>query len=366
MPKTKEPTIKEKAATKLSEAYEKAQSMPPISCKHSDLIDYVIGGTHLTYKYVLFNALLAKATHESLNPLCLQKGSELPGAFDARTICHKVIVPFEQTVLKKVLGGSNEPFLNKPARYTDLSKENAVRRGKDQEMLFRLCDELPTIATSAEAYTDLIYLLQLLIKLREENEALTIFSVPASSNLPIKLKEFSGKALIENYEGEILTLIVAGIYHLLYSEQDAIVEVHPVNESGASSKEISDLDIYINGSLVSSNELKDKEYSESDVRHAADKVIQGGGNKMLFIEGPRGVATNDFKSALVNEYANRNFMLSIVSIDHFLSIVIPMIRKIDCQEFMRFILETAHETKFKEVTILYLDDLAKNILNLTR
>ena len=65
-----------------------------------------------------------------------------------------------------------------------------------------------------------------------------------------------------------------------------MVEVHPVNQCGASSHEISDLDIYVDGVLVSSNELKDKDYTEPDVRHAADKVLQSGGNKMLFIEGP--------------------------------------------------------------------------------
>lgn len=111
-------TLKDKASQLLQKAYAKAEafslSETPV-CKHNSLIDYVIDGTHLTYKYVLFNALLSKATDESLNPLCLQVKSELPGSFDARTICHKVIVPFEQTTLKKVLGGSNEPFLNKPA-----------------------------------------------------------------------------------------------------------------------------------------------------------------------------------------------------------------------------------------------------------
>ena len=39
---------------------------------------------------------------------------------------------------------------------------------------------------------------------------------------------------------------------------------------------------------------------------------------------------------------------------------------IDCQEFMRFILSIAHETKFKEEVIEYLDSLAQEILGLSR
>ena len=226
-------TLKDKASQLLQKAYAKAEafslSETPV-CKHNSLIDYVIDGTHLTYKYVLFNALLSKATDESLNPLCLQVKSELPGSFDARTICHKVIVPFEQTTLKKVLGGSNEPFLNKPARYTELSKDNAVRRGKDQDMLFRLCDELPNIKSSKDAYDDLVYMLKRLIVLRDEKASLTVFSVPDSSNLPVKIASYCFEALRQNYEGEVLTLIVAGLYHLLFCTEDAKVEVHPVNE----------------------------------------------------------------------------------------------------------------------------------------
>ena len=38
-----------------------------------------------------------------------------------------VIVPFDTEVLNKALGGSNEPFLNKPARFPELSTSNAVR-----------------------------------------------------------------------------------------------------------------------------------------------------------------------------------------------------------------------------------------------
>ena len=72
-------------------------------------------------------------------------GLPLSGAYDARTVCHKVIVPFEMEVLDKALGGSNEPFLNKPARFPELDKNNAVRRGNDQAILNALCDNLPRV-----------------------------------------------------------------------------------------------------------------------------------------------------------------------------------------------------------------------------
>ena len=47
-------TIKEQARDKLLTAYDEAILLNITDCPHKDLIDYVIDGTHLTYKYVLF------------------------------------------------------------------------------------------------------------------------------------------------------------------------------------------------------------------------------------------------------------------------------------------------------------------------
>jgi len=359
--------LKEEAAKTLETAYQDALAAQDSSCAHQDFIDFVIDNTHLTYKYILFTAILSKATDESINPLCLQKHSALPGAYDARTVCHKVIVPFEMEVLRKALGGSNEPFLNKPARFTELDKGNAVRRGNDQEILNALCDNLPLISTSEDAYQCLVYLLCKLIRIRDDKDRLTSFSIEDSMNLPAKLMQYITEALKVSYEGEVLTLMVAGVYHLMYiNNPDVVVEVHPVNQSGASGREVSDLDIYINGRLISSNELKDKGYAETDVRHAADKVIQAGGNNMLFIEGPRGEKVGNFVDMVESDYMSRNFMLRILSYNIFLSVTVPSLENIDCEEFVRFILKTARETKFKEEVITYLDELAQRIFGLSR
>ena len=278
--------LKENASAKLNAAYVDAQRTINSTCAHKDFIDFVIDNTHLTYKYVLFTAILAKATDESINTLCLQKKSELPGAYDARTICHN------------------------------------------------------------------------------SKSTMTTFTIEKNANLPAYLMAYMEKALEHSYEGEILTLLVAGTYHLMYNEPNATVEVHPVNQSGASGREISDLDIYVDGSLVASNELKDKDYAETDVRHATDKVLSAGGTKMLFIEGPRANAQGDFINNIEHEYLNKNFLLRVISYENLLSSMIGSIDKIDSEEFMHFIIETAQNTKFKDETIAYLMKLADEFFDL--
>lgn len=355
----------ENAKNELAKAYAEAQQGNNHDCSYKDFVDSIIDNTHLTYKYVLFTELLAKATDPSINPLCLQKKSKLSGSYDARTLCHKVVVKFEMETLNKVLGGSNEPFLNKPARFAELSKTNAVRRGNDQRLLNSLCDTLPSI-NQEDAHSALVYLLYKLINLRNQQQTILSFTVEETANLPSHLMSFIEKAVDKSYEGETLTLMIAGAYHLIYNMPNAVVEVHPVNEAGSSSKEISDLDIYVDGKLISSNELKDKIYAETDVRHAADKVIVAGGTKMLFIEGPHSHPNANFKTTIEAEYQQRNFLLRILSYESFLSSILGSTDCIDAEEFMKFILEKAHDTKFKNEVIKYIDDLAQTDLKLQR
>ncbi|CAH0255700.1 hypothetical protein SRABI80_03094 [Peribacillus frigoritolerans] len=101
----------------INEAYDIAtkENFTPVSNFKAEIYT-VLSETHLTYKYIMVNAFLAKATDPKINPLCLQKNSKLDGAYDARTLCHKVLVRFEKENLSGALGSSNEPFLNKPAR----------------------------------------------------------------------------------------------------------------------------------------------------------------------------------------------------------------------------------------------------------
>lgn len=328
--------------------------------KVNDLIDFVLDNTHLTYKYILVTALAAKATDSNVNPLTLQAGSSLPGAYDARSICHGVIVKFEMTELGKALGGSNEPYLNKPARFPELSKTNAVRRGRDQQILYALCDGLPKVHTSQEAYDGLIYAFQKLLAVKAEREALTKFDIAAFDANAAKLHGFIHYLLYENFEGEILTLVVAGLYELYMSDiyDEYVVEVHPVNQSGASSKEISDLDIYKNGILFICNELKDKPFTDHDLRHAADKVLDGGKTQMHFIVGRSIYYDPKQINSCINEYLDKGFLINVIPVDYFISTLLSLIEDVDVDHYVKYILQTAIETKFKEETVAFIRKVA--------
>ena len=128
-----------------------ALSKNPTFCNDEvgEEIKSVLNGTHKTYKYVLVNGLLAKAVNKEIDALSLQAGDESDGAYDARSLCHKVLVPFEREFMPNSLGGSNEPFLNKPARFPRLTTDNAVRKGNDMRTLQCLISILSKVKNSS-------------------------------------------------------------------------------------------------------------------------------------------------------------------------------------------------------------------------
>ena len=342
-------------------AYEKAsRGDVPHDCSCKELVDYVLDNTHLTYKYILVTALASKATDVSVNPLCLQVKSELPGAYDARSICHGVIVRFDMEVLNKALGGSNEPFLNKPARFPELSTTNAVRKGRDQSILNKLCSDLPLVDTAEKAFDGLTYAMYKLLLVKAEKEKATQFTIDSGDGAAAQLLSCINTLLEENHEGEVLTLVVAGLFdQYLAQEADFKVDVHPVNQAGASSKEISDLDIYLAGEHYVANELKDKPFTDTDLIHAADKVMQTGKMHMNFIVGRHGGADSDVIAECIGSYLERGFVLNVVPVDMFVPTLLGVCRKVDCDRFAKFIIDTAMQTKFKEVTVEYVLDVLR-------
>ena len=75
-------------------------------------IDGVMSASDVTFKYILVTGYVAKATNPKIHARAIQTGSSLRESYDARSVCHKAVVPFEKTK-GNLFGLSNEPFVNK-------------------------------------------------------------------------------------------------------------------------------------------------------------------------------------------------------------------------------------------------------------
>ena len=131
--------------------------------------------------------------------------------------------------------------------------------------------------TSAKAFDGLTYAIYKVLLVKAEKERMTRFTIAPGAQASAQLLSCINTLLAENHEGEVLTLVTAGLFdQYLAQEADVRVEVHPVNQAGVSGREISDLDIYLGRILCAANELKDKPFTDIDMIHAADKVVQTG------------------------------------------------------------------------------------------
>lgn len=328
----------------------------------SNAVKKVLNGSHKTYKYILINAILAKATNNNIDPLSLQAGAPLKGAYDARSLCHQVLVPFERDFLQNALGGSNEPFLNKPARFTHLSTDNAVRKGNDKETLNLLIDTLPKIKSSKDAKAYLSCALEFLNKRIEELQALHESEIKYSPTL-VEIYEFIYRFLEKSYEGETSAVVVGTLEKIFHSRKKGEFKVitHKVNQSGASSKEVGDVDIFKEGQFHYAVEIKDKKFTAYDLEHAFKKIIENSGKKGQFVYGPNATFDNEVITTKLDSYESKGFMtlfMDIYSYSRYMLFKTDVLYK---QEFIDTLTLTAIEINSKEEVKKWIQNLLSEL-----
>lgn len=330
------------------------------SSRHSEEIQQVILGTHKTYRYILLNGLLAKATNFACNPVVLQAGSTLTGAFDARSLCHGVVVPIERELLGDRLGASNEPFLNKPARFTELSENNAVRRGNDTLLLKASINVLSNISNEEEAEASLNDCIYWIFK-RESRDLSEFLSSEGAEPCQSSLIPFARRLLQDSIEGETSALLAGTTFSILgcMTNRNFEVKAHKVNQAGSSSKEISDVDVYENGELIYTAEVKDKEFTSQDVEHAISKVAVTGHKELIFIKGPRGRLTDKKECELTALWAEKGFSLYFLDNLVYFKSILSLSKNIDRKIFIDILNKHADYAKVKDQTLEHITECIK-------
>lgn len=340
----------ETAKAQLNAAYLEANTRDRAVSKYRNEISKVINGEHKTYRYILITNLLAKATNSKVNALALQVGANFNNAFDSRSLCHKVFVPFERDRLDGRLGRSNEPYLNKPARFKALSTENAVRKGNDR-VLLELCIKVLSKCTRLEAYEGLVDAIHLTLKRPSIHDH--IVRIDGQLSTSEKLQKFAQLILKNSNEGENCALLAGLAFYFLSNGFDIPlkINVHPVNQSGASSKEISDVDVYLKNKLRFTAEVKDKIFTKEDVDHAAYKVQTAGHAEMFFMTGPN--ATTALTAQQINEIGIANgIRITLVSIASFYEMTLGLCKvSITAKEAWQMIAQICQSAKMKQTTI---------------
>lgn len=324
------------------------------SSKCSDEIKQIILGEHKTYRYMLITAALAKAVNPNINALALQAKSTLIGAYDARSLCHKVLVPIERAHLNNRIGGSNEPFLNKPARFAEISLSNSVRAGSDSillGLLHSICTQLNSNNNPDIFLKDCIYY----VFERESSQLSLSPQQQTNGIINIEILNLARNILSANCLGECAAIITYLAYRLEHYTEKHVIKAHKVNQSGASSNEVLDIDIYLDNELSLSIEVKDKPFTYEDVLHAAHKAASGGLSKFLFIKGPSGYLTNAKEDDVISDIAAQGIYVIFLDVLDLLKIVLFNIEfDIDKSLILKILSDAVASMKIRDNTFNHL------------
>lgn len=333
----------------LNDSYKRCLDDPQMDCPIKDVIDFVMAGKNcLTYRYILLTALLAKSVCPQVDILSLQAGDASEGAYDARSLASKVVYPFQKNILSNVLdGANNDPLVNKPARFLRLDKRNSVAGGDPSKALVLLCDNLPKIENVDNARLCVDYMISLLIEQKIIRDSQQVVLEESAKNLDVfHVRNFLNNLLDKGFGGAALVLVVTALYHLRYSDESYRIVAHPVNQSGSSKRQFSDLDLFREGAPFMATELKDKPFSSSDVDRAAETAFNAGASSLMFIAGRQSNFASQPPTYFDNarkKYAEKRMYVGVTSIDALMDMVLAECVNLNSAHVIDVICETVEK-----------------------
>lgn len=176
----------------------------------------------------------------------------------------------------------------------------------------------------------------------------------------IDIYTYVARYIEESFEGETCAAVVGSVEKQFYSclRGEYRVEVHKVNESGASSKEVGDIDVYEQDKCFYSVEVKDKAFTVYDVEHAFNKMIAAHVNRGSFVYGPRATFDEEKVKITLYNFEQKKFVTLFMGVLPYVRLVLFQTPHVDTRQFIQLLLDTTHEINAKACTIARVHELA--------
>ncbi len=234
------------------------------------LKEIILSKRNVAFKYVLVTGLLGKLTNPDVHPRALQAGSSLEGAYDARTLCHKLIVGFEKSTGLNLWGLSNEPIAGKAARHPEHDKHNRQLKSKRSAEVVHDILEYARTADPKVVEAILVHALRLS---KEKAQTQTTATVEADTTYADVI-DFVNE-LLEDPEGGASLVAVTGAFALLLNAPFQ-VKVYPPNVSDKYAGTAGDIEIFYGKKVISAFECKHRPLAHDDVIHGCNKAKEIG------------------------------------------------------------------------------------------
>lgn len=226
----------------------------------------------LSYHYVLPTQLLAKAVNPALDVHAVQAGYSGSGAFDARSIAHDVIVPFDRDH-ERVLGGSPEPYVNNPLRVPGITQDHRGPQKNKADW-----DKLVTVLDAVEASSDSAFARtvfdQVLVEIYRMLDRVTV-AYPTPSRISLeRTNQLIDEFLAAKSGGERMEAVCTALFRIIGKRFALFDEVRreKVTSSDVSTGMSGDIECLLDGKVVLVVEVKDREITLVQLDTTLDAV----------------------------------------------------------------------------------------------
>jgi hypothetical protein len=267
----------EKARERLEVAWAKVDEDTSLAVATLDQIKQVLLARDVAFKYILVTGFLAKLTNPEAHPRALQAKSDLPGAYDARSLCHKVVVPFEKDSKLNLLGLSNEPLVRKSARHPQHDKGNTQLKNK---RLAAVVHDLLELARESKPEAVEAMLVAALRIGRELAKTRVVATADLDTNLRHVLN-FISEFLKEGDAGARLVAVTGAFITLLSESYD--VKVYQSTTSDQFAGTAGDIEVFAAKELYTAYECKHRPLNVDDLRHGVRKAKQNAVPEYCFV-----------------------------------------------------------------------------------
>lgn len=263
-----------------------AEVEEPLSEKYNSLKNLVkdcLTSNTKTYRYVLPTQLLSKCVDHSLDSHSLQVAWDKEGAFDARSVAHAAVVPFDKEN-HRVLGGSPEPYVNNPLRCPAITDEYRERQKnkKDWDKLIKVLDLVENednLEFTKNLFDHVLYqIFELLAEVR--------VTYPTPNRISLD-NTFS---LIQEYisiksGGERLEAVSTALFQIMGEKFGLFDEVkrEKVNTADSSSGMVADIECSLDGETILLVEVKDRDLTLTQLDSKLDKARSRRISEILFL-----------------------------------------------------------------------------------
>ncbi len=310
-----------------------------LSQEMRDEVSACINSSTKSYRYVLPTQILAKVVDSSLDCRCIQVKRGGQGAFDARTIAHGVIVPFDQEN-HRVLGGSPEPYVNNPLRVTEITPDNRDAQ-KDSAGWDRLCrllqvvEDRHSVEFTLELFREVLHVIKLGLRAVH-----IVYPVPNRTSLEKSL-EVVTTFLERRSGGARFQNVVAAMFEVIGERFHIFSRIRRSRTNAADSQADSVADIECIGSddkIVMAVEAKDRRITIRQIDSKLPLIRERGVKETFFITalGVVSKEEEDIRQLLQNEFAaGQN--IYVLELDLILRSVLAMIGEEGRRAFLKHV-----------------------------